>query len=106
MAKIAGIEQGPVMNKASNSGGDSILSRLDVNTYFFSYDMIIDRPVQKVWPELANYHAWNPAHKGAKVERLAGEKSKEGEVILEYKKDGHGFAPPIIIETIKMLPNE
>jgi uncharacterized protein YndB with AHSA1/START domain len=84
----------------------SMLSQLDVNTYYFSYEMTIDSPIPNVWQHMLNYHDWNPDHVGAKVERLAGEKHQEGEVILESKRTGNGFAPPTIVETVKVIPNK
>jgi len=83
-----------------------ILSSLDVKTYFFNYEMTLDSPPHKVWPHMLDYTGWNPGHIGAQLERLAGTRNEEGEIILEYKKSGDGYAPPIIIETVKMIPNE
>jgi uncharacterized protein YndB with AHSA1/START domain len=94
------------MSKSDRRDDAGILSRLDVNTYFFSYEMTIDRPIHAVWRHMLNYRQWNPAHIGAKVERLAGDQNEEGEVILESKRSGEGYAPPIIIETVKIIPNE
>ena len=73
-------------------------------TYSAHYEMVIASPIKRVWQHMLNYHDWNPDHKGARVERLAGEPNQEGETILEYKKMPEGYAPPIIIETVKVLP--
>jgi uncharacterized protein YndB with AHSA1/START domain len=94
------------MSKSYALDSANIRHKLDVITYFFSHEMTIDSPVQNVWHHMLNYHEWNPDHIGAKVERLAGAKNEEGEVILEYKWSGDGYASPTIIETIKVIPTK
>ena len=68
------------------------------------HELIINKPVSDVWPELFRYNIWNPAHIDAKVERVSGEENQEGEIILEEKKTEDGFLPPIVIETVKVVP--
>lgn len=94
------------MTESMHLGGASLISRLDVNTYFFNYEMIIEREVENVWPQMLNYPAWNPNYSGAKFERLAGSKDEQGEVLLVQRKTGGGYAPAVIIETVKILPNK
>ena len=77
---------------------------LPTKTLVLHHEIIIDRPVRDVWPELFNYNTWNPQHIGAKVERVAGQPGNEGEIILESKKSGDGYLPPIVIETVKVVP--
>jgi hypothetical protein len=67
---------------------------------------VIDRPAHVVFERMINYHEWNPEHIGARVERLAGEKNQLGEVILEFKKTASGYEPPVLIETVKLVPNK
>jgi uncharacterized protein YndB with AHSA1/START domain len=94
------------MSERSQVNATNTLSRLDVHPYFMDYDMTIEGPIEKVWHHMIHYLDWNPAHFGAKVERLSGTENAEGEVILEHKKSGDGHAPAIIIETVKIIPNE
>ncbi len=67
-------------------------------------ELAIDKPVQAVWPTLFKYHLWNPEHIGAKVTRVAGTPDQEGDLILEYKKHGDAYLPPIAIEIVKIIP--
>jgi uncharacterized protein YndB with AHSA1/START domain len=104
--EINASNRGPEMSASDRRDEADILSGLDVKTYCFSYEMTIDKPAQAVWRHMLNYRKWNPAHIGAKVTRLTGDENEEGEIILESKKSGEGYAAPIIIETVKIIPNE
>ena len=77
----------------------------NICTVVLSGEITIDRPPQEVWPALFEYNRWNPDHIGAKVERIAGESHQEGEIILEHKKSGEGYLPPLMIETVKIIAN-
>ena len=94
------------MNRSHQNDSTNRLATLGVDTYSVSYEMTIDSPIHNVWNHMLNYHEWNPEHFGAKVERLGGDQNKEGEIILEYKKTDDGYAPPIVIETVKSIPNK
>jgi hypothetical protein len=76
------------------------------DTYAVTYEITIDRRAHDIWPRMINYQEWNPEHFGAKVQRLAGEKNKEGEIIVERKKTEGGYAPPMVIETVRVIPDK
>jgi hypothetical protein len=77
--------------------------QLHTRTLVLHYEIMIDGTVNEVWPELFNYNTWNPQHIGAEVQRIAGERSRKGELILESKKSGDGYLPPILIETVEVI---
>src|SRR5262249_35440406 len=78
----------------------------DLKAVAYGYEIIIDKPVHDVWPHLHDYLLWNPEHFGSKVETLAGRKGEKGQIVVERKPSGEGFAPPWFIETICAIPNE
>lgn len=73
--------------------------------YAVTHDHVIDRPAYAIWPHMLEYHQWNPEHRGARVERVRGNRNEAGEVIIERKRNGDGFAAPVLIETVAVIPN-
>ena len=92
------------MSEVQQGGAGRTVPR--IKTYSVNYQMVIGRPAPVVFERMINYHEWNPEHIGAKVERLAGEKNQLGEVILEYKKGPNGYEAPVLIETVKLVPDK
>jgi hypothetical protein len=68
------------------------------------HEIMIERPVTDVWPRLFEYNQWNPEHIGAKVTRVAGQPNQEGDVRLEFKRNGDAYLPPMVLEIVKVLP--
>ena len=93
---------------SENHLGNSVatMAHRGVATHAVRFEMTIDSAVSNVWRHMINYTEWNPDHIGARVERIAGEKNQQGEVILEYKKADVGYAAPGVIETVTLIPNE
>ena len=94
------------MGRATQTVNEERLRNPATSVMVFRNEIIIDRPVEQVWPQLFKFMQWNPHHIGAKIIRLAGEPDCEGEIVLEYPKAANGYGPPVVIETVKVIPFE
>ena len=65
-------------------------------------ELVIDRPVQEVFPALLHFSIWNPEHATAKHTLLKGKPGEVGEV-FEVLKAYEG-AKPYIAETVRIRP--
>lgn len=90
----------PVKNSTQSEGRE-----LSTKTLVHHHEIVIDRPVKDVWPELFTYTQWNPSYRGAKIVRVAGVPDQEGDILIAHLKKGDAYLPPFTVEIIKIIPN-
>jgi hypothetical protein len=69
----------------------------------FSGELLIDKPVDEVWPHVVHYSTWQnyPI-----CEHVSGPVGEEGEVVLLAKEEGGIRTPPYYTRTIKLEPGK
>lgn len=64
-------------------------------------DIVIDAPIQKVWPLLLNYPSWQNY---SIVKNISGEPGKEGEVVMLKKEELKTPTTAYFARTLKIEP--
>ena len=70
----------------------------------FYDEILIDKPVEEVWPEILNYTKWQVGHTDATHITIEGEPREVGEIVKIIKT--HKDAIPYYAETVRLRENK
>jgi hypothetical protein len=69
---------------------------------FWDGEFLLDSTVEKAWPHVLDYPAWQNF---PLVQHVSGRPGEEGEVVRLRKEEGGFSSPPYYARTIKLEPN-